>query len=526
MKKVFKILGVLLSALLITSLAYHQFCKADLKFGKADGTLSDEPAHIQIGTHPVQKIELYNPMDSEITFVDRGISPASHNYFTNDIIGGHFTQIRGSRSIANSNLLSVQYYSATYTQNPGLDRKYFMYFLESFIKTKFPVNMNIGANSYPLMFFNAQGSGASRVSLFINSNAITNTADQVRARSQGPPTNTVTRSDYSATLSERNDLRGVFTDYSISLSDVTFVEFISNSYTGSAGPINSWLVGYEGSKTPSHVVINGVELPVAYVTGLGSYRTTSNPVPSNLRASSSMLSWRVNVKFTDGSYAGQSTTTTPGVVIPASLTKSINFELVDNDQVVFTIGLFDSTATFRNVTLRYRGPRSNFSPRNTYVLFANQIAKIPSQLVINGRKFRLIRSTREGAGAYIVPTNVTIPSDFIPSATNRILGINIEFTDNTYLNNKRTKLFGGLVKIWEDLEQPTITAFSASPSTIDLDTRPTGNISFSYAVTGTPATITPTPRSFTFGGRSVPDLNEGGFRKIRILQKTDRFTRP
>ena len=44
---------------------------------------------------------------------------------------------------------------------------------------------------------------------------------------------------------------------------------------------------------------------------------------------------------------------------------------------------------------------------------------------------------------------------------------------------------GTLHKIWEDLETPTITAFSVAPTSIDLDSRLTGTITFTIGVTGT-----------------------------------------
>ena len=43
---------------------------------------------------------------------------------------------------------------------------------------------------------------------------------------------------------------------------------------------------------------------------------------------------------------------------------------------------------------------------------------------------------------------------------------------------------GTLKKVWEDTDNPTITAFSVAPTTIDLDTRATGTITFTIGVTG------------------------------------------
>ena len=47
-----------------------------------------------------------------------------------------------------------------------------------------------------------------------------------------------------------------------------------------------------------------------------------------------------------------------------------------------------------------------------------------------------------------------------------------------------------LTKVWEDLENPTITAFDVIPTTIDLDTRPTGTLVFTIGVTGVAGSVT------------------------------------
>ena len=44
---------------------------------------------------------------------------------------------------------------------------------------------------------------------------------------------------------------------------------------------------------------------------------------------------------------------------------------------------------------------------------------------------------------------------------------------------------GRLIKVWEDLENPVITAFDVVPKNLDLDTTPTGTIVFTIGVTGT-----------------------------------------
>ena len=52
------------------------------------------------------------------------------------------------------------------------------------------------------------------------------------------------------------------------------------------------------------------------------------------------------------------------------------------------------------------------------------------------------------------------------------------------------KLYLGSNEIWTNTNPPTINAFSVAPNTIDLDTRATGTITFSLAVTGTAGQVT------------------------------------
>ena len=49
---------------------------------------------------------------------------------------------------------------------------------------------------------------------------------------------------------------------------------------------------------------------------------------------------------------------------------------------------------------------------------------------------------------------------------------------------------GTLIKVWEDLDNPVITAFDVIPTDIDLDTRPTGTLVFTIGVTGVAGSVT------------------------------------
>ena len=70
------------------------------------------------------------------------------------------------------------------------------------------------------------------------------------------------------------------------------------------------------------------------------------------------------------------------------------------------------------------------------------------------------------------------------------------------------KIYKGNTLIWQNTSPPAITSFAITPSTIDLDTRPTGTISFSLGVTGTPGTTTATASDVTFVLQSEGTISE------------------
>ena len=59
--------------------------------------------------------------------------------------------------------------------------------------------------------------------------------------------------------------------------------------------------------------------------------------------------------------------------------------------------------------------------------------------------------------------------------------IRFEKTDGSFLSVESTSTSQTLV--WKNTDPPVITAFSVSPTTIDLDTRPTGDVSLSFTAT-------------------------------------------
>ena len=89
------------------------------------------------------------------------------------------------------------------------------------------------------------------------------------------------------------------------------------------------------------------------------------------------------------------------------------------------------------------------------------------------------------------------------------IGVGTDTTDPVHISVgafQVQKISYGLntTPIWENTNPPAITAFSVAPDTIDLDTRSTGNITFTLSITGDRSTtITPTARSITFTQRGA-----------------------
>ena len=72
-----------------------------------------------------------------------------------------------------------------------------------------------------------------------------------------------------------------------------------------------------------------------------------------------------------------------------------------------------------------------------------------------------------------------------------------------------SKIYNGSALVWGNTNAPNITAFSVSPDTIDLDTRPTGNVSFTLAVTGRSGETTNAQVVRLPGGQNVGPTYQG-----------------
>ena len=244
-------------------------------------------------------------------------------------------------------------------------------------------------------------------------------------------------------------------------------------YLLATSPFSSFLIGFKISfikeKTPINITINGVSVSInRFFDILGSSNEFIRFYADNIPLAS-----RVSA---------------------TSLTKTIDFELVDNIQATFTersqsfIYLI-SSGNIANITYYKSDYHISGDRRKYFIQLRNQSSKTATHIVSNGREFPASNVNNN----YGIKTNSPVTHLFhIPTSSNLSFGINAKFSDGTYLNNTRSKLFARdtRVQIYRRPVVPVITSFSVTPTTIDLDDRLTGTISFSLGVTGTAGQVT------------------------------------
>ena len=161
--------------------------------------------------------------------------------------------------------------------------------------------------------------------------------------------------------------------------------WIISLVTGRTGNLNTF------TKIPQRIIVNGMSFNVVKTGSFQSNNIHGDTYRSVLVTNSAFRggvgTWNINVQYSDGSYA-----------VAPSLTKSINFELVDNEQVTLTSqgsGAFrfgnSRTGAFYFTSLQNQfglGGRVN-GWTYRYPL----TGKTPSKLVLNGREFDLNRGT-------------------------------------------------------------------------------------------------------------------------------------
>ena len=183
-------------------------------------------------------------------------------------------------------------------------------------------------------------------------------------------------------------------------------------------------------------------------------------------------------------------------ITDSDLTKAIDFEFVDNYQLTFALfatNFYQNTNSDFAVFFKFTTANATVGdvpvpPQYAYIISYTG-SKTPTHLIMNGFQIPITYTAPNGN---YYRTDAVTNSNFRVTGTNLNWGVNLKFSDGTYLNNTRSKLFArtGASQIYRRPVVPVITSFSVTPTTIDLDNRLTGTISFSLGVTGTAGQVT------------------------------------
>ena len=231
------------------------------------------------------------PTASNMTFLE----VSGHNWFVNSVNPptGQGFGVQGSRSIANVNLGRIAFYNSSYALS-NWRNEYHLAFLPALTKLKTPLNMKIGDNSYPLNY-------------------------QVDLSSRGTPyyqfeTGTIPSGDRisSSSLTKAINIELVDNIQADFFNNGNSVSINSNLPSGVTGSVNfqqgnnRYRLNYTGSKTPTHLLLNGREYALNALSATSWLTSTS--AATNLRPSSSIPVIGINVKFSDGTYANNTRT--------------------------------------------------------------------------------------------------------------------------------------------------------------------------------------------------------------------------
>ena len=167
------------------------------------------------------------------------------------------------------------------------------------------------------------------------------------------------------------------------------------------------------TKTPLNLEIDGTAYSLIHIESgytlvslrLETFATATSPIPSGDR------------------------------VTDSDLTKAINIEAVDNEQITWQRST--GTPAVRPPVSLSTGTLYFFDPHNWYQYQGWPAGKTPTHLLVNSRAFAFETVTSSSA-----TTSTLLLPDFEPTNTNLgPFGINILFSDGTYLNNTRSYLF-------------------------------------------------------------------------------------
>ena len=306
-------------------------------------------------------------------------------------------------------------------------------------------------------------------------------------------------------------------DVSATRSNITFVSINNTTfgfYTGSHGA-----TARGSSSLPFITQLYSILFNTNYKYTLsldGDFVKLKTPVDIEINGTAYNLSFNDISNLANVNIYNYLSVTIPSTdrVSATDLTKAINVELVDNEQVTFhwTGNQYDSHSRFNDRYVRFQYFLNRW-------FYANETSKTPTHIIVNGRSFPF----RYRAGNNFSYTDAMTDSDLQVSNTNLgPFGINVKYSDGSYLYNTRTHLFTapllsqagmqvanlrkgagssynhwylftrpiealykGTNLLFRRTNEPTIQSFSVSPTSIDLDTRPTGNLTFSGVVLGT-----------------------------------------
>ena len=218
------------------------------------------------------------PTPSTFTFVERGGS------FWN-------TAVVGTRSLADNNLSGLFYLPHNF-YSFSLRNKYRFWFSDSFMTSKFPINLIINGN--PFSVISAYSTGTP---FFITANSVTRASDQVTGGSLTKTVNFELVDSFTRVLQTRSDRRA----YSTAFGSPSVILGYTPFQRAGTGQSNYYFFNFSGSRIPNFLILNGRPFSVR----LHNEEWITSSIPSDLRPSSSVghsITLGINIRFTDGTY--------------------------------------------------------------------------------------------------------------------------------------------------------------------------------------------------------------------------------
>ena len=168
-----------------------------------------------------------------------------------------------------------------------------------------------------------------------------------------------------------------------------------------------------------------------------SFLKTKTPIAIEIDNSSYLLTYLSRIDNNVSNYQ-TGTISSSDRVSATDLTKAVNIELVDNEQV--TLESRSSNRIFRK---DYTGGGLWFNTiggSNQWVIQGSELVgdKTPTHIILNGRPFPVSQS-QTVSGIWF--TSAVTDANFQASATKLSWSINIPYSDGTYWNNTRSHLF-------------------------------------------------------------------------------------